>query len=409
MDAEQILERLEDPPALEALYRSAPPAFRRALAEARQARPEDLVLRVWEARLAGVPGKGQDFRALFRAAAIALACGLLVRVPALWLEAEWYYPRFAPLWVLLGLSLIFWFERRDRRLLYAGLVLVLLVGGWASLLPGSSDSVLMALLHLPILGWAFLGFVFSGPTWREAEPRVRFLRYNGELLILCSLVGLGGMVFSGITVQLFELVSPGSEEWYFSNVGVMGAAAVPLVATYLHNTVFQRQTAIAAVLARVFAPLFLVMSGSYLAVACLAGQNPFVDRNSLLTVNGLLLVVLGMTVLSVVERRDGEAVGWGDRVHLALLVVTLGIDLLALSAIVFRLASYGFTPNRVVVLGANGVILAHLVLLCQTQFALVRGRADVEGSRRAVVGFLPVYLLWALVVVLVLPLLFHFS
>jgi hypothetical protein len=65
----------------------------------------------------------------------------------------------------------------------------------------------MALIHLPILCWVFLGFVFTGSSWRETEPRIRFLRYNGELLILGSLVALGGMVLSAITVALFKPIS----------------------------------------------------------------------------------------------------------------------------------------------------------------------------------------------------------
>jgi hypothetical protein len=89
--------------------------------------------------------------------------------------------------------------------------------------------------------------------------------------------------------------------------------------------------------------------------------------------------------------------------------VTLLIDLWALSAIVFRLASYGFTPNRVVVLGANVVILVHLVLVCRAQLGFVRGTAGVEQSRRAAAGYLPVYAAWALVVCFVLPFVFRLS
>jgi hypothetical protein len=89
--------------------------------------------------------------------------------------------------------------------------------------------------------------------------------------------------------------------------------------------------------------------------------------------------------------------------------VTLLIDLWALSAIVFRLASYGFTPNRVVVLGANAVILVHLVLVFRAQLGFVRGTAGVERSLRAAADYLPVYAAWALVVCFVLPFVFRLS
>ncbi|MDH5284759.1 MAG: hypothetical protein OEW80_12840, partial [Gemmatimonadota bacterium] len=303
----------------------------------------------------------------------------------------------------------FWFEKRGRGVLIAGLALPTIVTAYATMLPGFTDSVVMALIHLPILFWALLGFVFTGASWRDPQPRIHYLRYNGELLILTSLVGLGGMVFSGITVALFQLVSKDSAEWYFQNVGVMGAAAVPVAATYLYDVVFRRRTGIASVLARVFAPLFLVMTATYLVGAYLSGQNPFVDRQFLITFNGLLLVVLGMTVFSIVERGEQAAVGWVDYVNVALLMVTLVIDVIALSAILFRLTSYGFTPNRVVVLGANLVIMTHLAWTCLAYIGLIRGKAGADGVRQAVVGYLPVYVGWAVLVAFILPLVFRFT
>jgi len=284
---------------------------------------------------------------------------------------------------------------------------------YVALLPGDadtfSDSVVMALVHLPILFWAFLGLVYTGDSWRQAESRCQFLRYNGELLILTCLVGLGGMVFSALTVMLFEFIVENPEDWYFQNIGVIGAAAVPVAATYLYDVVFKRRTGIASVLARVFAPLFLVMTASYLVAAIVGGQNPFMDRDFLITVNGLLLVVLGMTVFSIVERGDDSDTGWIDYINVALIVVTLLIDLTALSAILFRLSSFGFSPNRVVVLGANLVIMVHLAWMCRAYFGFIWGRNRSEEVRRVVAAYLPVYAAWAALVSFVLPPVFRFS
>jgi hypothetical protein len=151
------------------------------------------------------------------------------------------------------------------------------------------------------------------------------------------------------------------------------------------------------------------MTGIYLAVAFLSGENPFVDRNFLITVNGLLLVVLGMTVFSIAERGEQAELQWIDYVNVALLGITLVVDLIALSAIVFRLGSYGLTPNRVVVLGANIVVMTHLAWTCRAYLGLLRKKSGVGEIRQAVTGYLPVYAGWALLVVFVLPFLFRLS
>jgi len=408
--ARRILELIDRPDALEALYREQPDAFRDGLGEASEGAPESETLRVWRARLDYGRGERRGVPArVWRALGIGLALAILVRVPPLLLTEEWYYPRFGPSLVLLALAAYFWLGQRDRRGALLGVALAAGGAALGSFLPDYTDSVVMALIHLPILFWALVGFVFAGGAWRDAEQRIRFVRYNGELLILGSLVALGGIVFSGLTVALFELVQEGWGERYVENVGIVGAAAVPLAGTYLYDAVFERRTGIAPVLARVFAPLFLAMTATYLGVAFLGGQNPFVDRSFLITVNGLLLVVLGMTVFSIAERGERAQVGWMDYVNVALLVVTLVIDLVALAAILFRLSSFGLTPNRVVVLGANLVILGHLAWTCRAYLGLIRARSGIGEVRRAVTAYLPVYAVWAAFVAFVLPALFRFS
>lgn len=416
--AERLRAALDDPAALEALYRLDQRAFQDALEELAPTLPPSPAIQFWQARLQyRPPVRDGRARRLGQALGIGVALAALVRIPALWLNEEWYYPRLAPSLVILAVAAYFWFERKDRTTLAIGGVLAAVVALTALLLPATttdgqvqfSDSVIMAILHLPVLCWTFLGFTFAGAAWRQAEPRVRFIRYNGELLILGTLVGLSGIVFSLITVALFSLVIEQPEEWYFRNIGIIGAVCVPLAATYLYDVVFNRRTGIASVLTRIFAPLFLVMTLIYLTVAILGGQNPFIDRDFLITVNGLLVLVLGMTGISIAERGEGSRAGWVDHVNLALLAVTLVMDLLALSAIVFRLASYGFTPNRVVVLGANLVVLVHLAIICRAQVGLARGSSGVSGIRQAVTGYLPVYAAWAAVVAFVLPFVFGFA
>ncbi len=408
--AQRILDSLDHPEGLEALYREDPASFRLAFDQAARAAPDSITLRVWAARLAyAQPAREPEIRRWRSALGLALVTGALVRLPAIWLGDEWYYPRLGPSLVMLSLAAYFWLKHRDRRTLIAGLALIATVAAYTALLPGYTDSVVMALIHLPILSWAFVGLVFTGASWRDPQARIRYVRYNGELLILASLVALGGIVFSGITIALFEFISKNSGDWYARNAGVIGAAAVPVAGTYLYDAVFQRRTALAAVLVRVFAPLFLAMATTYLVVAFLSGHNPFLDRSFLITFNGLLLVVLGMTVFSIAERGEQTEVGWPDYVNAALLAVTLVIDLIALSAIVFRLSSYGLTPNRVVVLGANLVVMIHLARTCHAYLNLILGRTAPGGVRGAVASYLPIYAVWAALVSFVLPLVFRFS
>jgi len=411
-EARTILENLHQPERLEQLYRENPVAFRQALEEALQHRPDSETLRVWHVRLTYRPERPGFWRhpALWKVLAIALGTALLVRLPLLWRAPDWYLPRFAPMWSLLALAAYFALGRSiSRRLLLAGLVLTGLSALWVSLLPDETDTTVMALLHLPVLFWLYAGMVYLGGAWTLPENRCTFVRYSGALLITASLLALGGLVFSALTVSLFELVRPEAEEWYFQNIGLPGLAALPVVAAFAGELLRGRQEAFLELLARLFGPLFLAMISTFLVATLLGGKNPFLDRNFLIVFNGVLLLVLAMTVFLILLRERQRGVELQDYLNVALVALTLLIDAIALAAIFFRLTTFGLTPNRIVVLGANLLIFVHLAWIGRDYMRLLRGKADYTRLERTIGRYLPVYALWAMFVVFVLPPLFGFG
>ena len=100
---------------------------------------------------------------------------------------------------------------------------------------------------------------------------------------------------------------------------------------------------------------------------------------------------------------------FGDVMNMALVTVTLAIDLVALSAILFRLSSYGFTPNRIAVLGANLLVFCHLcgIVLQYVQFC--RGAQIFSSLENWIVGYLPAYTLWTGIVAFLFPFVFRFK
>lgn len=171
-EARTILENLHQPERLEQLYRENPVAFRQALKEALQHRPDSETLRVWHVRLTYRPERPGFWRhpALWKVLAIALGTALLVRLPLLWRAPDWYLPRFAPMWSLLALAAYFALGRSiSRRLLLAGLVLTGLSALWVSLLPDETDTTVMALLHLPVLFWLYAAWSILAAPGRSPK------------------------------------------------------------------------------------------------------------------------------------------------------------------------------------------------------------------------------------------------
>ena len=91
-------------------------------------------------------------------------------------------------------------------------------------------------------------------------------------------------------------------------------------------------------------------------------------------------------------------------------VVAVVANGIALSAIIFRLSSFGFTPNRVAVLGANLLIFLHLAFLSyQLVKSLRLNTSTLKVEAAMVVGWFPVYSIWAAIVVFLFPFIFSFG
>jgi hypothetical protein len=79
-----------------------------------------------------------------------------------------------------------------------------------------------------------------------------------------------------------------------------------------------------------------------------------------------------------------------------------------LSAIVFRISEWGITPNRAAVLGGNVLILIHLILVTVQLFKLALKKDEITGVGKAISVYLPVYVLWTIVVTFLFPMFFGF-
>lgn len=413
MQDNPVVRDLGEPEALESLYRAEPARFRKWLDEAIFHQPASETLRVWEARLsfAEEPRSDSSFGTKLFVVLVALLAGTLVKLHALpFVYDAWYLPRFVPLIVIGTLIAYFLATSADssRQFSLSGLATCVVL---AALLPTAegSASVTMALIHLPLLMLSVLALVFMGDDWRSSWSRSVYVRYLGEMLIYAAIILLGGIVLTLLTFGLFQLIRIDIDEWYAKYVVVYGLVASPLVATYLYDVPLNRDSRIATLIANLFAPLILLTIAVYLLAILLQGTTPYSDRDFLITINGLLLLVLAIVIYSVTGKNNGPKAGSSDMINMAMITLTLVIDAYALSAIVFRWAEFGVTPNRVAVTGVNILIFVHLVILLKDYLAHKKQRLTSDELVQSVTGYLPVYTAWSVFVVIGLPLLFWFS
>jgi hypothetical protein len=191
-------------------------------------------------------------------------------------------------------------------------------------------------------------------------------------------------------------------------IAVFGLASAPLIATQLTQSNPQLINKVSPVIARIFSPLVLVMLVIYLGAIVFSGKDPYNDREFLLLFNVLLIGVMGLIFFSVAETSEEEKSRSAIWILSLLSWVTIVVNAVALSAIAFRISIWGFTPNRTAVLGINVLMLIHLLRVSKTLIQVIRGKEPIAKIGKSIVEYLPIYVIWVILVVFIFPLIFGF-
>ena len=273
---------------------------------------------------------------------------------------------------------------------------------------GGSTEILTA-IHLPIALWFAVGVAYVGGEWLPDARRMEFVRFTGEWLINYALIALGGGVLVAMTVGVFEAIGLDAEPFMTEWVLPCGAMGAVIVAAWLVGTRRNLVGGMAPMLARVFTPLFALM-----LVALLVGvvwTRGFIDieREVLILFDLLLVVVLALLLYGISARDPRTEPGPFDWIQLVLVACALAVDLFALVNIAARLTEYGFSANRTAAIGLNLILLVNLAWSAFLQAGFLGSRRSFEHVERWQMRYLPVYAVWAAIVVVAFPPLFGFA
>ena len=262
---------------------------------------------------------------------------------------------------------------------------------------------------MPIALWLAVGIAYAGGRWGTVAGRMDFVRFSGELFIYFVLIALGGGLFTGSLVMLFQAIGIDAEPFVQQWLVPSCAAGAVLVAAWLVEAKQSVIENMAPVLTRLFTPLFAALLLAFLGALVITGRTMTIERDVLLGFNALLVVVLALLLYTISARDRALPPGPFDVIQLVLVVSALVADGVALSAIGGRITVFGLSPNRVAVLGMNLLLLGNLSWAAVLAWRFLRGRGDFATVERWQTTYLPLYAAWAAIVVVVLPPLFRYA
>ncbi len=326
--------------------------------------------RLWHQMI--VPPEGGAFsrvatREVVVAVGLAVAAAIAIKIPEIigihFMDDFLFYMQNLSLFVLPFLAVYFAWKRRLDRIHCIWLVLPFLVGAAViNIFPFEREghTQMLTVIHLPIALWLAAGFAYTGGRWRVHEQRMNFVRFSGEWFIYYSLLGLGGGVFVGLTLFIFNAIGLDLEflvEGWILPCGIAGAV---LIAAWLADARQRVIGNIAPVLTLVFTPLFTVLLLAFLVTLFWTGNPIKVEREVLIGFDLLLVVVLGLMLYAISARDPNSPRSFFDVLQFILVACALLVDVIALLAISSRITGSGFTPNRTAALGLNLILLVNL-------------------------------------------------
>jgi len=415
--ADKIKEFINDPEKLEKMYREDKKSFESGFERIYPEIADTEMAKFWKSRLdfdkstdKTKTGFGTD---IFIMIAVCLFAGFLIKIPDLFninVKSFFFYEKDAAIIVFLALSIYTFAINRDfskRNLLITILVFIVSII-YINLLPNSrsSASVNLVYIHMPLLIWCLYGLVYTDFDFKDQTKRIEYIRHNGDMAIMGALILIAGGILMMITIGLFQAIGIHVENFYMNYILLIGLVSAPVLTSYVLRNYTTLTNRIAHIIATIFSPLVLITLVIYLIAIPISGKDPYNDRNFLMIFNIMLLGVMALIVFSVSETSRNMKQKFNELVLFILSIVTLLINLIALSAIFYRLGEFGLTPNRLAILVSNILIFVNLIMITIDLYKINFKKAELEKVELTISKYLPVYVIWVLIVVFGFPLFF---
>ena len=362
---------------------------------------------------------------LVLAVGLAVGAALAVKVPALFGigfdDAAGFYGRFfAPL--VLPFQAAYFLVRRRASMATVGIVAApfALAAIVLAAYPFEPDgaTLVLASLHAAVALWIVTGIAYVNGRVRSSRARMDFVRFTGEWVVYLALIALGGGVLIALTLGVFSAIDVDAswfvEEWMLP-CGIAGAVVIAAWLVEAKQSVIEN---IAPVLTKLFTPLFTLLLLAFIVAGFVQGDligtggdgglEVLGQRDLLIIFDIVLVVVVGLLLYALSAREPLAPPSWFDRLQLVMVVAALAVDVMVLVAMIGRIAEWGASPNKLASLGLNIILLANLAGAAWLQLRFVMHRTSFDRLERWQTGFIPVYLAWATVVVIVFPPLFAF-
>lgn len=407
-----IRDSFDQPSLLEKLYKANKSDFRKSFEELYPELKGHPVAETWKARLDYWKpnfnwGTKKDRIFLIF---LIISAGLFANIP-FWMQwdIDQFYGKNIGFFLFSFTSLLFIYLSPSKKPIIIYSVVTVMGGLYINLAPFESSSVTFQLVvvHLGLVLAGITGVAWLGTNLSNLQQRIEMVKFGANLIIITGLLTLAFGLMTAITFGLYEAIGLDIERVFSTVILPTIGPSIPLISSFIlfHNPKIINQ--ISGIIAKLFTPLACLVLLIFIWSYWTGNQDAFENREALLIFNVLLIAVLVLIFFSVINIQDRNNHSTAIMI-LILNALALVVNMIALSGIVYRLNTYGITPNRMAILGSNILILTTLGFTLISLLKVIAKKKNIVYVGLVMVKFLPIYLAWFAIVAITWPLFFGF-
>lgn len=356
------------------------------------------------------------------------------RISRFLMDSEYSFTLFTPffhLFYFFSLSLIFYinknFNLKNILITLLSVIFILIVDLSTGFFIGTAaiDNMdffvqisIIKYIFNNIIFFIILALSYNGFQVLNSKSISEFFTFSADILIFAGLIASVVSTVFGIfaTIVLFlikDIIGSLDDEIIIKLIVLSGSFFTSLFPFLVYTVYRNMKTNISIYLSRILMPFSLLFIFILLILLLMPDISPYDNRVSFILYNIMLaVIVLNMFFIRI----DYKSSIFTKALYIVLPLIAIIFDILVLTSSLYRLVEYGISPNKIVLVGTNLIMLGNLIFITflniKSILIIFKKTDSIPNIKEITIGntksvfYIYIYGVWAFIVCFIMPVLY---
>ena len=266
-----------------------------------------------------------------------------------------------------------------------------------------------------IIFFIIIALSYNGFQVLNSKSISEFFTFSADILIFAGLIaGIVSAVFgifAAIVIFLIKDIISSLDEKIIFKLILLSISFLSSIFPFLVYTVYRKmKTNISIYLSRILMPFSLLFIFILLILLLMPDISPYDNRVSFILYNIMLaIIVLNMFFIRI----DYKSSIFTKALYIVLPIIAIIFDILVLTSSLYRLIEYGISPNKIILIGTNLIMLGNLIFITffniKSILIIFKKSDNIPNIKEISIGntksvfYIYIYGAWAFIACFIIP------